>query len=151
MTHDDEVIGKAYDARLMRRLLTYLYPYRAKASLAAVAIGAHSLLELAPPFLIKLVIDSYIPAGDLSGLGIVAAVFLGTLTGAFALEYLQTSTLQMIGQRIMFDLRMQLHGHLQRLDLRFYDRNPVGRLMTRVTTDVDVLNELFTSVVVSVV
>ncbi len=151
MTHDDEVIGKAYDARLMRRLLTYLYPYRAKASLAAVAIIAHSLLELAPPFLIKLVIDSYIPAGDLSGLGIVAAVFLGTLTGAFALEYLQMSTLQMIGQRIMFDLRMQLHGHLQRLDLRFYDRNPVGRLMTRVTTDVDVLNELFTSGVVSVV
>ena len=116
-----------------------------------MAIVAHSLLELAPPFLIKLVIDSYIPAGDLSGLGIVAAVFLGTLTGAFALEYLQTSTLQMIGQRIMFDLRMQLHGHLQRLDLRFYDRNPVGRLMTRVTTDVDVLNELFTSGVVSVV
>ncbi len=151
MTHDDEVIGKAYDARLMRRLLTYLYPYRAKASLAAVAIVVHSLLELAPPFLTKLVIDSYIPAGDLSGLGIVAVVFLGTLIGAFALEYLQTSTLQMIGQRIMFDLRMQLHGHLQRLDLRFYDRNPVGRLMTRVTTDVDVLNELFTSGVVSVV
>ncbi len=151
MTHDDEVIGKAYDARLMRRLLTYLYPYRAKASLAAAAIVAHSLLELAPPFLTKVVIDSYIPAGDLSGLGIVAVVFLGTLTGAFALEYLETSTLQMIGQRIMFDLRMQLHGHLQRLDLRFYDRNPVGRLMTRVTTDVDVLNELFTSGVVSVV
>ena len=151
MTHDDEVIGKAYDARLMRRLLTYLYPYRARASLAAVAIVSHSLLELAPPFLTKLVIDSYIPAGDLSGLGIVAIVFLGTLTGSFALEYLQTSTLQMIGQRIMFDLRMQLHGHLQRLDLRFYDRNPVGRLMTRVTTDVDVLNELFTSGVVSVV
>ena len=151
MTHDEDVIGKAYDARLMRRLLTYLYPYRAKASLAAVAIVSHSLLELAPPYLIKLVIDSYIPAGDLSGLGIVAAVFLVTLSGSFALEYLQTSTLQMIGQRIMFDLRMQLLGHLQRLDLRFYDRNPVGRLMTRVTTDVDVLNELFTSGVVSVV
>ena len=151
MTHDEDVIGKAYDARLMRRLLTYLYPYRGKAALAAVAIVSYSLLELVPPFLIKLVIDSYIPTGDLSGIGIVAAVFLATLTGSFALQYLQTSTLQMIGQRIMFDLRMQLHGHLQRLDLRFYDRNPVGRLMTRVTTDVDVLNELFTSGVVSVV
>jgi len=148
--HDDEVLGKAYDARLMRRLLTYLFPYRAQVALAAGAIISHSILELAPPYLTKLVIDSYIPAGDLSGLGIVAVVFLLTLTGSFALEYLQTSTLQMIGQRIMFDLRMQVYGHLQRLDLRFYDRNPVGRLMTRVTTDVDVLNELFTSGVVSV-
>ena len=150
MIHDEEVLGKAYDARLMRRLLAYLYPYRAQAALAAGAIISHSILELAPPYLTKLVIDSYIPAGNLSGLGSVAIVFLVTLTGSFGLEYLQTSTLQMIGQRIMFDLRMQVYGHLQRLDLRFYDRNPVGRLMTRVTTDVDVLNELFTSGVVSV-
>ena len=77
-------------------------------------------------------------------------VFFATLVGSFTLEYLQTWTLQTIGQRIMLDLRMQVHGHLQRLDLRYYDRNPVGRLMTRVTTDVDVLNELFTSGVVSV-
>ena len=151
MTHDEDILGKAYDARLMRRLLTYLYPYRGKASLAAAAIVAHSILELAPPYLTKVVIDTYIPSGNLSGLGIVAALLLGTLTGSFALQYLQTATLQMIGQRIMFDMRMQLHRHLHRLDLRFYDRNPVGRLMTRVTTDVDVLNELFTSGVVSVV
>ena len=144
-------MGKAYDARLMRRLLTYLYPYRGKASLAAAAIVAHSILELAPPYLTKVVIDTYIPSGDLSGLANVAALLLATLTGSFALQYLQTATLQMVGQRIMFDMRMQLHRHLHRLDLRFYDRNPVGRLMTRVTTDVDVLNELFTSGVVSVV
>jgi ATP-binding cassette, subfamily B, multidrug efflux pump len=151
VTHDEDTLGKAYDARLMRRLLTYLYPYRGKASLAAAAIVSHSLLELAPPYLTKVVIDTYIPSGDLSGLGLVAVLLLGTLTGSFALQYLQTFTLQMIGQRIMFDMRMQLHRHLHRLDLRFYDRNPVGRLMTRVTTDVDVLNELFTSGVVSVV
>ena len=150
MTHDEEVIGKAYDARLMRRLLTYLYPYRGRVSLAASAIVGHSILELAPPYLTKLVIDRYIPSGDLSGLGLIATVFLLTLTGSFALEYLQTWTLQILGQRIMFDMRMQVIGHLQRLDLKFYDRNPVGRLMTRVTTDVDVLNELFTSGVVSV-
>ena len=114
MTHDDEVIGKAYDARLMRRLLTYLYPYRGRVALAAGAIVSHSLLELAPPYLTKLVIDRYIPAADLSGLGIVAFVFLVTLAGSFALEYLQTAALQIIGQRIMFDLRMQLHRHLQR-------------------------------------
>ena len=148
--HDDEVIGKAYDARLMRRLLTYLSPYRAQVATAVAAIIGHSLLELAPPYLTKLVIDRYIPAADFSGLGLVAIVYFLTLSGSFALEYLQTWTMQMIGQRIMFDIRMQLHGHLQQLDLRFYDRNPVGRLMTRVTTDVDVLNELFTSGVVSV-
>jgi ATP-binding cassette subfamily B multidrug efflux pump len=150
VTHDEEVIGKAYDARLMRRLLTFLYPYRGRVALAASAIVGHSILELAPPYLTKVVIDRYIPSGDLSGLGLVAAIFLITLTGSFALEYLQTWTLQMLGQRIMFDMRMQVIGHLQRLDLKFYDRNPVGRLMTRVTTDVDVLNELFTSGVVSV-
>ena len=150
MTHDEEVLGKAYDARLMRRLLTYLDPYRGRVALAASAIVGHSILELAPPYLTKVVIDTYIPSGDLSGLGFIAAIFLVTLSGSFALEYLQTWTLQILGQRIMFDMRMQVIGHLQRLDLRFYDRNPVGRLMTRVTTDVDVLNELFTSGVVSV-
>ena len=150
MTQDEEVLGKAYDARLMRRLLTYLRPYRRQVVLAVGAIIGHAVLELAPPYLTKIVIDRYIPARDLSGLGLVAALYLITIGGAFAFEYVQTWTMQMTGQRIMFDLRMQLYAHLQRLDLRFYDRNPVGRLMTRVTTDVDVLNELFTSGVVSV-
>ena len=150
MTHDEEVLGKAYDARLMRRLLTYLRSYRRQVALALAAIIGHALLELAPPYLTKLVIDRYIPAGDLSGLGLVAVFYLVTLAASFALEYVQTWTMQMTGQRIMFDLRMELYRHLQRLDLRFYDRNPVGRLMTRVTTDVDVLNELFTAGVVSV-
>jgi ATP-binding cassette, subfamily B, multidrug efflux pump len=149
VSHDDDVIGKAYDARLMRRLLGYLWPYRRFVALAFGAIVAHSLLQLVPPFLTKLVIDSYIPAADLSGLGTVAAAYLLTLAASFALEYAQTWTMQLTGQRIMFDLRMQVFSHLQRLDLRFYDRNPVGRLMTRVTTDVDVLNELFTSGVVA--
>ena len=149
MSHDEEVIGKAYDARLMRRLLGYLWPYRRSVAFAFVAIVAHSLLQLVPPYLTKLVIDAYIPAADLSGLAAVAAMYLLTLGASFALEYAQTWTMQVTGQRIMFDLRMQVFSHLQRLDLRFYDRNPVGRLMTRVTTDVDVLNELFTSGVVA--
>ena len=148
--HEDEILGKAYDARLMRRLLEYLRPYRTQVVLAIAAIIGHSILELAPPYLTKLVIDRYIPAGDLSGLGLLALFFLLTLVGTFVLEYVQTWTMQITGQRIMFDLRMQIYTHLQRLDLRFYDRNPVGRLMTRVTTDVDVLNELFTAGVVSV-
>lgn len=148
--HEDEILGKAYDARLMRRLLTYLRPYKRQVATAIAAIVVHSVLQLAPPYLTKVVIDDYIPARDLSGLGGVALLFLITLLASFALEYVQTWTMQMTGQRIMFDLRMQVYSHLQRLDLRFYDRNPVGRMMTRVTTDVDALNDLFTSGVVSI-
>jgi ATP-binding cassette subfamily B protein len=148
--HEEEALGKAYDARLMRRLIGYLRPYRLQVCFAIAAIIGHSAIELAPPYLSKLVIDRYIPAANLPGLATVAGLYLAALVGSFALEYAQTWTMQMIGQRIMFDLRLQLFEHLQRLDVRFYDRNPVGRLMTRVTTDVDVLNELFTSGVVSV-
>ena len=147
---EDDVLGKAYDSRLMRRLLGYLRPYRRQVAIAVVAIIGHSSLQLAPPYLTKVVIDRFIPASDLGGLGMVAALYMTALVGSFALEYLQTWMMQVIGQQIMFDLRMRLVSHLQRLDLRFYDRNPVGRLMTRITTDVDVLNELFTSGVVSV-
>ena len=147
---DDDVLGKAYDGRLMRRLLTYLRPYRGQVTVAVVAIIGHSALDLAPPYLTKVVIDRYIPVGDLGGLGSIAVIYLAALIASFLLEYLQTWTMQVIGQKIMFDLRTQLVSHLHRLDLRFYDRNPVGRLMTRITTDVDVLNELFTSGVVSV-
>ena len=148
--HDEDVLGKAYDARLMRRLISYLRPYKSHVMLATAAIIAHSVLELAPPYLVKLVIDRYIPARDITGLSFIAALYLATLAGSFVLDYVQTWLLQLTGQRIMFDLRMEIYEHLQRLDLRFYDRNPVGRLMTRVTTDVDVLNDLFTSGVVSV-
>jgi ATP-binding cassette subfamily B protein len=148
--HEEDVLGKAYDARLMRRLLTYLRPYKSHVALATAAIVGHSALELAPPYLIKLVIDRYIPARDVAGLTLIAILYLATLAGSFVLDYVQTWLLQLTGQRIMFDLRMQIYRHLQRLDLGFYDRNPVGRLMTRVTTDVDVLNDLFTAGVVSV-
>jgi ATP-binding cassette, subfamily B, multidrug efflux pump len=148
--HEEDVLGKAYDGRLMRRLLGYLRPYRRQVVIAVIAIIGHSALELAPPYLTKMAIDGYIPARDLSGLGVMAALYLVVLVAAFVLEYIQTWTMQATGQRIMFDMRMQMVEHLQRLDLRFYDRNPVGRLMTRVTTDVDVLNDLFTSGVVSV-
>jgi ATP-binding cassette, subfamily B, multidrug efflux pump len=149
-THDDDVVGKAYDGRLMRRLLGYLRPYKANASLALAAIIANSMLQLTQPYLMKLAIDRYIPAGDLSGVSRIAVWYLGVLAAAFCLEFTQTWLLQTTGQRIMFDLRMQIYRHLQRLDLRFYDRNPVGRLMTRVTTDVDVINDMFTSGVVSI-
>ena len=147
---DDDVVGKAYDARLMRRLLHYLRPYRSEAALALAAIIAASVLQLAQPYLMKLAIDRYIPARDVAGVNRIAIAYLFILVGSFCLEYTQTWLLQMTGQRIMFDMRGEIYGHLQRIDLRFYDRNPVGRLMTRVTTDVDVINYMFTSGVVFV-
>ncbi len=148
--HEEEVLGRAYDARLMRRLLGYLRPHRLAVMGALASIVGHSVLQLAQPYLTKVAIDRHIATGDLTGLGTLALLFLGVLVGSFALEYAETYTMQLTGQRIMFDLRMQIYRHLQRLDLRFYDRNPVGRLMTRVTTDVDALNDLFSSGVVSV-
>ncbi len=148
--HDEEVLGKAYDAVLMRRLLGYLWPYRLHAAMALASIVCASVLQLAQPYLMKLAIDRYIATADLAGLDRIALGFLAILLGSFALEYLQTWVLQMTGQRIMFDMRMEIYGHLQRIDVQFYDRNPVGRLMTRVTTDVDVLNDLFTAGVVSI-
>ncbi len=134
----------------MRRLLTYLRPHRRAVVVSLAAIVGYSGLQLAQPYLTKVAIDDHITTGNLDGLDGIALAFLVVLVGSFALEYVQTYTMQMMGQRIMFDLRMQIYRHLQRLDLRFYDRNPVGRLMTRVTTDVDALNDLFASGVISV-
>ena len=150
MSHEEEVLGKAYDARLMRRLLRYLVPYWRQVLVALGAIVGASLLQLAQPYLMKIAIDDHIAQGSMEGLEALALAFLAVLAGGFALEYLQTWVLQNTGQRIMFDMRMQIYRHLQAIDVQYYDRNPVGRLMTRVTSDVDVLNELFTAGVVSV-
>ena len=147
--HDDETLGKAYDARLMRRLLGFMRPHRVAIGWTVVAIIGLSVLQLAPPYLTKVAIDAHITTGELDGLDTLAFLFLGVLVLSYVLEYVQTYTLQVTGQRIIFDLRMRIQEHLQRLDVAFYDRNPVGRLMTRVTTDVDALNDLFASGVVS--
>jgi ATP-binding cassette subfamily B protein len=148
--HDEEVLGKAYDSVLMRRLLRYLVPYRSQVAVALVAIIGGAALQLAQPYLVKITIDRHIQPGNLAGLDRIALAFLAILFASFSLEFLQTWMLQTTGQRIMFDMRLQIYRHLQQLDVQFYDRNPVGRLMTRVTTDVDVLNDLFTAGVVSI-
>src|SRR5262245_1717459 len=134
----------------MRRLLQYLRPYWRQVLMALVAIVVGGTASLAQPYLIKVAIDRFVAARQLEGLNGLAALFLLVLVVAFGAEYLQTWTMQLTGQRIMFDLRMSIYGHLQQLDLQFYDRNPVGRLMTRVTSDVDVLNDLFTAGVVTI-
>ena len=134
----------------MRRLLQYLRPYKPQVALALAAIISASVLQLAQPYLMKLAIDRYIANRDLGGVDRIALAYFAILIGSFVLEYVQTWLLQITGQRIMYDMRLQIYQHLQRIDLQFYDRNPVGRLMTRVTTDVDVINDMFTSGVVSI-
>ncbi|HUL74242.1 MAG TPA: ABC transporter ATP-binding protein [Vicinamibacterales bacterium] len=147
---NDDVLGKAYDARLMRRLLVYLRPHVAAVCVAFVAIAGGSAVDLAQPWLTQQAIDRFISTGDTAGLARLALVFLVLLMVGFVCDYGQTFVLQTTGQKIMHTLRMQVYAHLQRLDLKFYDRHPVGRLMTRVTTDVDALNDLFASGVITV-
>ncbi len=149
MHHEEEALGKAYDWVLMRRLLGYLSPYQMRIYASILIIIAVSLLQVAGPIITKEGIDRYIRNHDVRGLNWIAALYLGIIILGFLLGYIQTYLLQLTGQQIMFDLRMQIFVHLQKLPLAFYDRNPVGRLMTRVTTDVDVLNEMFTSGVVT--
>lgn len=147
---DDQITGKAYDARLMRRLLSYIRPHRRAAALALLCIMAGSGLAVLPPLLTKTAIDRHISRGDLPGLNRIAVLYVLTLLAVFWCSYGQAWILNVMGQKIMVELRMSIFRHLQRLEVAFFDRNPVGRLMTRVTTDVDALNELFTAGVISV-
>jgi ATP-binding cassette subfamily B protein len=147
---EEEVLGKAYDARLMRRLLRYLVPYRGVIAIALGLILLESLAEVAFPWLTRIAIDEYIAPGDLDGLLGIAVAYVAILVARLGVSAVETYLLQSTGQRIMFDMRQQIFGHLQTLPNSFYDRNPVGRLLTRVTTDVDVLNEMFSAGLVSV-
>ena len=164
MSQEEEVLGKAYDSRLMARLLKYLRPYRWQVAIALVSILLKSFADVLGPYLTKVAIDRYLsPAKGLSsgfwswlspraitGIAQIASIYVGLLVFSFLFEFLQTYLMQWTGQKVMFDLRRQIFRHLQRLHVAFFDKNPVGRLVTRVTTDVDALNEMFTSGVVSI-
>ncbi|HEY3974748.1 MAG TPA: ABC transporter ATP-binding protein [Candidatus Sulfotelmatobacter sp.] len=164
MAQEEEVLGKAYDSRLMRRLLTYLRPYRWQVVIALVSIIVKSFCDVLGPYLVKVAVDRYLAPvkGSASGLwswlsprpltGVaqISSIYFGILGLTFVFEFLQTYFMQWTGQKVMFDLRSQIFRHLQRMHVAFYDKNPVGRLVTRVTTDVDALNEMFTSGVVSI-
>ncbi len=146
---DEETAGRAYDQRLMRRLLAYLRPYRGRVLLAAAVVLLEALVQLAGPILTKEAIDRGIRQHNIVRLEQVAVLYFGVLVAAFGLAYAGNRIMQGVGQHVMRDLRMTLFRHLQRLPLAFFDRHPVGRLMTRVTNDVDTLNELVTSGVVA--
>jgi ATP-binding cassette subfamily B protein len=148
---EDEILGRAYDRRLMARLLGYLRPYRRQVAVAVVCLLGGFLLELAQPYLVKVAIDEHIARGDAAGVARLAFLYLGALVGAFFFRYAELYLMSLVGQRVMYDLRAELFSHLLKLNVRFFTRNPVGRLMTRVTSDVDVLNEMFTAGVVSIV
>ena len=147
--HEEDALGRSYDRRLMRRLLAYLAPYRRHVALAIVIALAGSLVHLAGPYLTKEAIDFGIRHRDLGHLDKVALLYVLALVLGLALGYIETQLMQKVGQRIMLDLRMALFRHLQRLPVSYFDRHPVGRVLTRVTNDVDVLNELFTTGLVS--
>jgi ATP-binding cassette subfamily B protein len=157
--HEDEILGKAYDARLTRRLVGYLAPYKAWVIVAFVLLLTMSVAQVAPPIIAKYIVDTaVIPAvnGELgrdeafARLAALGVLYLLVLTAAAVLRFIQTLLTTWVGQRAMYDLRLELFGHLQFLSLSFFDRNPVGRLMTRITNDIDALTEMVTRGVVSI-
>jgi ATP-binding cassette subfamily B protein len=143
--HDEKALGKAYDARLIRRLWSYVRPYRGLVLLSLLLLLAVSAAQLVQPYLIKLAIDNHILGDSRDGLGTLAVLFLAALAGEFLLRFAQLYVLERTGQNVVYDLRVQVFTHLHRLPSSFFDRNPVGRLMTRTTTDVEAVNEAFTS------
>jgi ATP-binding cassette, subfamily B, multidrug efflux pump len=158
--HEEEALGKAYDSRLMRRLLAYMRPYKWRVFLALALTLAVTPLELAPPYLFKTAIDRFLTpavkhtitlADARNGLIIVSVIYLFVLFFDFLAQYVQIRIMQHVGQQTMYDMRQEIFGHLQRLAMSYYDKNPVGRMVTRVTTDVDALNELFAAGVVTMI
>lgn len=148
--HEEEALGKAYDARLMRRLLRYLKPYKWHVAGALLVLLLGSGIAIVGPWITQLVIDEAIPGNDRDFLTLLVGAYVASIVLGFVLEYVQALITTWLGQSVMYDLRKEIFEKLQRLDLRFYDKNPIGRLMTRITNDVETLNTLFSSGVVSV-
>ena len=158
--HEEEALGKAYDAHLMRRLLQYMRPYRWSVVLALALVAIVTPLELAPPIIFKSAIDKYFTpfvngaiteGAAWSGVKWISLIFLGVLIFDFLAQYIQIRIMQRVGQETMYDMRTEIFRHIQRLPMSYFDRNPVGRLLTRVTTDVDALNDLFAAGVVTMI
>ena len=148
---EDDSLGKAYDSRLMKRLLHYLIPYKSWIVLALLITIVYAILDLAGPLVIKMAIDKYIAVGDVGGLGRLSLVYAGILLFSFFAQWGQIYLLEWIGQKAMYDLRMKTFRHVQGLTMDYFDRNPVGRVLTRITTDINALNELFSSGVVTII
>ena len=175
---DDEVVGKVYDARLMRRLGRFVRPYWMQAAIASLSVSLKSVCDVAGPILVMVAVDRYLapeasdldpsnavahwvavksplalalPQGAVQGITRLAAIYLGMLVLAYLLQFVQVYLMQWIGQKIMFDLRRDIFRHMQRMDVGFFDIHPVGRLVTRLTSDVDAVNDMFTEGVLAIV
>src|SRR5579863_7443675 len=158
--HEEEALGKAYDARLMRRLMQYLHPYRWRVVLAMALVAIVTPLELAPPRIFQVAIDRYFSpalkgilpeASAWRSVIVLSVLYLLVLVFDFVAQYIQIRIMQRVGQQTMYDMRTGIFAHLQQLPMSYFDRNPVGRLVTRVTTDVDALNDLFAAGVVTMI
>src|ERR1700712_4850435 len=143
--HEDDVVGKVYDSRLMRRLLVFVRPYGWLVAAALVCLMLDGLMQLVGPIMTQRVIDVALPARDFALVQRSAILFVLSLLVGFACQYGEPIFTSLLGQRVMRDLRRDIFAHVQRLPVVFFDRNPVGRLVTRVTSDVEALNELFTA------
>lgn len=148
--HDDEITGKAYDSILMKRLLSYTKPYIKLIVFGIFLTLLASFLQLAGPYLTKIAIDDHIRQNDLSGLYVILMIYVVVLIFLFTTQYFQIYITQYFGQKLIYDIRSKVFSHVQSLSLRFFDKNPVGRLMTRVTSDIESLNQLFTQGIVTI-
>ncbi|MEI6777279.1 MAG: ABC transporter ATP-binding protein [Chloroflexales bacterium] len=148
---DDEILGKAYDGRLVRRLTVFVVPYWQRLAVAVALLLGAALTDLAPPLLVQWAIDGPISARQLDGLWPIFAIYAGVLGANFALRYSHNYIMNSVGQQVMQDVRTAIFRHIQRMSLSFFDRNPVGRLLTRITNDVDALNEFLTQGLVPIV
>ncbi len=176
--HDEDPVGKVYDAYLMRRLSRFVRPYLLQAGIASLAVSLKSLCDVAGPILVMVAVDRYLapdvaaqdpsnavahwvanasplarllPAGSVQGITRLAAIYLVMLVSAYLLQFVQVYLMQWIGQKIMFDLRRDIFRHMQRMHIGFFDVNPVGRLVTRLTSDVDAVNDMFTDGVLAII
>lgn len=147
--HEEEALGKAFDAKLMKRLLKYAKPYATLISICFLLLFLITIADLARPYLIKVSIDDYIAVGNKEGLKNISLIFLLTIIAGFLFNYLQVYLLFYTGQKIIYNMRQELFSHLLRLPLSFFDKNPIGRLVTRVTNDMENLNEMYTAVLVN--
>ena len=149
--HEEETLGKVYDSRLMGRLLTYIRPYLGFVVLATLLILLSSGVQISLAFIAKYGVDEFIEKKVSDGFGDVILVYLAAVVLILLVSYAQIITTVYLGQKIQNDLRMQIFKHLQKLHLAYFDKNPIGRIVTRVTNDVNALNELFSTGVVSVI
>jgi ATP-binding cassette subfamily B protein len=163
---DEDPVGKVYDSRLMKRLGHYLRPYWVQATVSSLAVSLKSLSDVTGPYLVKVAIDRYLtgapgpatnwltrrlPVDAYHGITVLASIYLGALICAYFFEFVQTYLMQWMGQKIMFDLRRDIFRHMQRMHIGFFDTHAVGRLVTRLTSDVDAINEMFTAGVLAIV